>query len=184
LPASVAEGGTPCEAHAEQCAALLEAMRRRLAIMHDVAHWKWRHDRPIADPPREQALLDDLVAKAVASHPRLDAALVRRFFSAQFEAARLVQEGNFARWRAGEPLPQSEPPDLAAELRPQIDAVSGELVDRLAVLAPAMERQNLAAEFRRQAAEGLTGDGIDEAVRSAALAPLLVAPPLDPDGLE
>src|SRR5262245_39394913 len=43
---------------------LLNLMRERLVLMHEVARWKWTEKRPIADPARERDLLDRLAARA------------------------------------------------------------------------------------------------------------------------
>ncbi len=37
---------------------LLDLMRQRLLVMHEVARWKWHHHQPITDAAREAALLE------------------------------------------------------------------------------------------------------------------------------
>lgn len=147
---------------------LLELMRSRLEVMHDVARWKWSARSPIEDPAREAALLGDVADRGVALG--LDPATTRAFFAAQIEAAKLVQRADFARWEAYHLDPGGEPPDLAGVLRPRIDALNREL---LVALADARHFPEMAAQIRARADEILIGDGIDAAVRAAAIRPLL-----------
>src|SRR4051794_39872895 len=39
---------------------LLDLMSQRLLLMHEVARWKWNTGKPIADPAREQAFLEQV----------------------------------------------------------------------------------------------------------------------------
>src|SRR3954452_3497119 len=59
---------------------LLHLIERRLAIMHDVARWKWTSGQTIADPRRERESLDKVVGRG--REKGLDPDLVRRFFAA------------------------------------------------------------------------------------------------------
>jgi chorismate mutase-like protein len=110
--------------------ALLHSMHQRLDLMHTVARVKWNAQAPILDPEREKALLQDVVARGQSYH--LDAEVTRAFFSAQMEAAKLIQEEDFQRWRMARQPPFADLPDLAT-LRQQIDVLNREL---LAALAP------------------------------------------------
>jgi chorismate mutase len=77
---------------------LVRLMGRRLTLMHEVARWKWNAGQPITDPQREGQLLQSVVE--CSRDKGLDPDWVRRFFAAQMEAARLVQEADFALWKA------------------------------------------------------------------------------------
>lgn len=109
---------------------LLTLMQQRLALMPDVARWKWNHELPVADPAREQTLLDDLVKRG-HSHG-LDPAITRAFFAAQIKAARLVQQQHFDRWKAENHAPFEHVPNLTSEIRPKIDKLNSELLAALA----------------------------------------------------
>jgi chorismate mutase len=158
----------PVERQADQ---LLEILRQRLLLMHDVARWKWHAGRPILDPAREDALLDAVSAQGRARG--LDADFVRTFFAAQMEAARTIQERDHARWRATGSAPGQGPPlDV---LRERIDALNGELLDRLAE-AP-LDRPAYRQRLVERAPARLTGDGIDATVRALVLRPWLSSDP-------
>jgi chorismate mutase len=180
LPAIPACGPMPASPAATKAAPgtafdrLLGLMRSRLAVMHDVARRKWADKSPIEDPAREAALLRDVADRGSALG--LDPTTTRAFFGAQIEAAKLVQRADFNRWEADHRGPDPEAPDLAGVLRPRIDALNRDL---LAALAQAMPRlqgdRGATARIRGRADELLTGDGIDDAVRAAAIRPLLSA---------
>jgi chorismate mutase len=67
---------------------LLRLTAQRLALMHDVARWKWNAGRPITDPERERELLQSVVVRG--RQRGLGPDLVDPFFAAQLEAARLI----------------------------------------------------------------------------------------------
>ena len=148
---------------------LLDLIRQRLLVMDGVARWKWNQQASIADPVRERAILEGIVAQS-GKHD-LDPAFVRIFFQAQFDAAKQVQADCFRRWEAARQPPFPDAPDLTRDLRPQIDRLNGELLAAL----PAVRLQDPAARGRLQqrAAVVVQGDGITAAVRDTAVAPLL-----------
>lgn len=151
---------------------LLELMRSRLDIMHQVAHGKWISKAPIEDPAREAALLEDIARRGVALG--LDPAATRAFFAAQIEAAKLVQQTDLARWAADGRPPGGEAPDLARVLRPRIDSLNRALLAALAEagVRPAKDAE-AARRLRGRAESLLIGECIDEAVRAAAIRPLI-----------
>src|SRR5262249_41470274 len=112
---------------------LLSLMQQRLTVMHEVARWKWNAGLPITDPPRERELPHSLVERGRGKG--LDPELVRSFFAAQLEAARLVQQGDFDRWKANKQRPFADTKSLAV-LRRRIDHLNRELIDALAELRP------------------------------------------------
>ncbi len=150
---------------------LLDLMRQRLLLMHEVARWKWNTSKPIADPAREQAFLDQVAQNG--SKYDLDPAHVRAFFTAQIEAAKLLQQADFRAWQvAGQgPFPQAL--DLTSVLRPRIDELSSALLAALAEARPLLGQDHMRESLREQAATTLTGEGIDHTIRAAAVAPLL-----------
>jgi chorismate mutase len=154
---------------------LLRLMGKRLVLMHGVARWKWNAKRPIADPEREQALLDALARQGAAHH--LEPAFVRAFFRAQVEAAKRIQEGDFKRWEAEKRGPFRDAPDLALSLRPRIDELSADLLAALAELRRRFGKEEAARRIKASAQSILVGDGITGAVRDTAIAPLTKAAP-------
>jgi chorismate mutase-like protein len=82
---------------------LLHLMGQRLALMHDVARWKWNAGKPITNAQRERGSLRSVVQRGRAKG--LDQDLVRSFFTAQMESARRVQQAEFDRWKANNQSP-------------------------------------------------------------------------------
>jgi chorismate mutase len=152
---------------------LLDLMRQRLALMHDVARWKWNEGQPITDRDREQQLLEDLERRG------LDHALSRQrtrdFMAAQIEAGKLIQEADFAIWRENGQGKFGNARDLNVDLRPLIDDLSDSMLVQFSRLTPESSQPQANAEIRARAAVVLRGEGIDDAVREAAIRPLLDA---------
>ena len=164
----------PAVAEAEPVDRLLGLMRSRLAVMHEVARRKWADKSPIEDPGREEALLRDVADRGSALG--LDPSTTRAFFRAQIEAAKLVQRADFRRWEAEHLGPDPDAPDLAKVLRPRIDALNRDLLAELARALPRLRSgETDAARIRGRAVGLLAGDGIDDAVRAAAIRPLVGA---------
>jgi chorismate mutase-like protein len=148
---------------------LLEGMRERLALMVDVAKWKWTEKRPISDPKREAELLDRLVAKGKAHE--IDGKFLRRFYEGQIEAAKQIQESKFVEWSKNDPGKFENVVDLG-ELRKRIDECDESLLPTLAVIAASLGEEKLAKQLQERAEDILVGEAV-EAVRPQALAPLL-----------
>ncbi len=108
---------------------LLDLTRQRLALMHEVAHWKWLHNAAIEDSQRESAQLDAVTRRGVALG--IDRAKVEEFFRLQIQAAKLAQKADFARWQGGAPLPVGSPRSLKSALRPEIDRIGEEILTAL-----------------------------------------------------
>jgi chorismate mutase len=149
---------------------LLDLMRQRLTLMHDVARWKWNERKPIADPGRERQLLADLERRGLAYG--LSRKHSRAFIAAQMEAGKLLQEADFAGWTADSQGKFSDVRDLNSELRPLIDELSERLLAQLAKLAT-FGRLQVKLDVKQRADDVLRGDGIDDVVRRAAIRPLL-----------
>jgi len=115
---------------------LLHGLAERLAIMHDVARVKWNTQAPIHDPERERLLLEDVVEQA--RNRQLDSDFARSFFTAQFEAARLIQEEDFRQWRAEKRAPFTVVPSLPS-LRQRIDTLNRDLVAALVQARPFLD---------------------------------------------
>jgi chorismate mutase len=147
---------------------LLRAMEKRLALMHEVARCKWNAGQPITDRQRECELLQSVVGRGQGKG--LDPDLVRCFFAAQMEAARLVQQADFERWQANKQKPFADTKRLAV-LRQRIDDLNSDLIDALAELRPWLSGQTVQHALPRRAEEILTDNGVAD-VREMAIAPL------------
>jgi chorismate mutase-like protein len=152
---------------------LLRLMGQRLTLMHEVTRWKWSAGQPITDAERERELLQSVVVRGRGKG--LGPGLVRRFFAAQLEAARLIQQADFERWRANKQGPFADATSLAV-LPQRIDQLNRELVDALADLGPRLSGQTVQQVLPQQAEEILTGDGLD-GVRETAIGPLRAPSP-------
>jgi hypothetical protein len=94
---------------------------------------------------------------------------VRSFFAAQLEAARLVQQADFDRWKANKQEPFAD--KGLAVLRQRIDDLNRELIDALAELRPWLSGRTVQQALPQRAEEILTGNGL-AGVRETAIAPL------------
>jgi chorismate mutase len=148
-------------------------MRDRLLLMHDVARSKWNARRPVSDPEREGALLTE--AEGQGKERGLDPRFTRAFFAAQIGAARRIQEEDLARWQADGHGLFEPPPDLAV-LRRRIDGLNQQMVGALSESGPWPSAPQRRERVRAWAREVLVGEGIDNAVRDAAMAPLVTDP--------
>jgi D-alanyl-D-alanine dipeptidase len=149
---------------------LLLLVRQRLALMHAVARSKWNEGKPVADRQRELALLDTVTAKA--RDKGLDPVPVQAFFAAQIEAAKLIQQADFDRWRAAD---RKVFPDIVelSGLRSRIDALNDGLIDALAAAGPLLSCPSVRQDLPHRAERIVVGDGFDAAVRGVAIGPLL-----------
>lgn len=120
----------------------LDALRKllieRLALMEQVAAYKWNQRLPIEDPAREANVLNATLARSRAAG--LDDGLARRFIVAQMEAAKFVQRYYFETWRKEGVETIADVPDLKTNLRPRIGALSADLI-----VSVAESRSQLAA---------------------------------------
>ncbi len=129
-PAAVDAALTPAET--KQVGALLDAMRQRLKIMHDVARWKWNAAKAIEDTERERQLLQQLERQGRKFN--LTPAETRRIMKAQIEAGKRIQRADWNSWRREQHKPFDDVPDLKRELRPRIDRASEQLLAAFAAL--------------------------------------------------
>ncbi|WP_326808522.1 MULTISPECIES: gamma subclass chorismate mutase AroQ [unclassified Streptomyces] len=102
----------------------------RILLADKVAAAKFGTDTPIEDPEREQQVLDQ--AKALAIESGLDTRETVEFFRAQIEMSKVVQQGLYELWTEHPELAPKKRPDLATEVRPELDRITGEFIDQLA----------------------------------------------------
>jgi len=130
---------------------LASLLQERLALMTDVARWKFTHTVPVRDPARETIVLDNVQKQASALG--LQESPVREFFRVQMDAASELEERHIERFKAGAPV--GEVRDLARELRPRLDVIGKGIIASLYRLAsdlpqlPQNSQSGLATRFKR-----------------------------------
>jgi len=149
---------------------VLKLVQQRLAVMKDVASAKWLAKIPVADPEREAEVTAQLVKKGEQLGVKV--ALVRSFVGAQLSASRQLQESFFEQWRKDNAAVKVSA-DLQKDLRPKIDQITNDLLAALAKLEPHLDKPAVQQLLRDRAPVLVSGDGITDAVRSQALAPLV-----------
>ncbi len=165
---SAADVGAPARGDLAKLDHLLQLMKQRLTLMHDVARWKWNANQPIAAPQRERELLDSVVRQGRAKG--LDANFVRTFFAAQIEAARSVEQTDFDHWNSIRQRPFAATTGLG-ELRRRIDDLNRGLLNVLAELDPVLSSDAIQKALLARAEAILTGDDLTP-VRQTAIGPL------------
>jgi cyclohexadienyl dehydratase len=124
----------------------------RLALMPLVAAAKWQHHQPAPDPAREAKVI--AAAGERARRLGLEPAPVEALLALQIRFATDRQQQLIGHWDAsgydGPPAP-----DLANELRPRIDRLSGELLGALYLLAPYATSDGFAVRVASAAERGL-----------------------------
>lgn len=150
---------------------LRRLMDERLALMPDVARYKWNTKSAIEDLPREQKIIDGLKTEAQALG--VPAAWAERFFRAQIEAAKQIQREHFARWQQADVGPFADAPDLATVTRPRLDALTPKLLRELAAAWPAL------ADPAQRGRIVATMQGMRTVATSAPAAALAAAPLTD-----
>lgn len=120
---------TPPAASPTALSRLLDSIDQRLDIAEAVALHKWDGGLPVEAPEREQQVIAS--AKEKAREHGLDAQRTSNFFSDQIEASKLLQYGALSAWHAEGRAPDDERLDLHSRLRPQLDQLQQQLIERL-----------------------------------------------------
>lgn len=131
---------------------ILELVSERLRWMPKAAAAKWVSGAPVADPAREQAVLDREAASA--EQMGLAPLPVREFFAQQMHLARDLQVQLHGDWRRTGCGPCAEHVELDV-LRAQIDQINHELLRAMYVALPAVVRADFVDHYRPLAAERL-----------------------------
>ena len=168
-PAQAADPPAPTRMMDERLAVayVLELLDQRLAIMPDVAAYKWSRQAPIQDPPREQAVIQNAVDRAAPLG--LDAVGVRRVFDLQIRLARDVQSELHARWKKSGFDKSRSIPSLENDIRPKLDRITPELLRALYLTAYELQRDDFVAVYTVLASERLTAQGWSESSRRETL---------------
>ncbi|MHC8344710.1 chorismate mutase [Pseudomonas sp. RT6P73] len=134
---------------------LLVTMNERLNIGDLVALTKWDSGKPIQDSVREAQVISN--ARKMAVKRKLDPEQVAELLAAQIEANKLVQYGLLAIWRAAGKAPDTPRPDLAKQIRPQLDELQSRLLQQYADFAPYRKDPNC-PDWLGEARAGLIKD--------------------------
>jgi chorismate mutase len=123
--------------------ALVSLVVQRLALGEDVAIAKFASGRPVDDPVRERRILDSVARRL--NGPRAFQEAGMQFFRDQIEANKILQRGLHEH---GHDHPDELPVltrDLAAEVRPRLDHVTGQMLQLFAGLEtmPQLQRSRV-----------------------------------------
>ena len=162
---------TPDQAARQKIDGLLTLIDQRLDVAVKVAQTKWNSGAPINDPARERQILDNLTASLTTSDAQ-DKAFMRRFFQAQFDAGKIIQVALHAQWKQEEHARFANPPDLARDIRPELDRLTPLLIDALNQVRPLLQQAS-AKDYLKQRAGVLVRDDASGAVRTEAVRVLL-----------
>lgn len=113
---------------------LLHSIAERLDIANQVALSKWDSHKAVEDKKREQEVIASVVAQAPSY--KLDPTAAEQFFAAQIEANKLVQYTHLSDWQLQGKAPDDPRPDLAKQIRPQLDQLQKRLLQQLADFTP------------------------------------------------
>ena len=105
---------------------LRNAVAQRLALMEDVAQYKYVNRLAVSDPEREAVVLERTTERARALGLDVDAAA--RLVTAQMTAAKAHQSARINAW-AEQNAAFDSAPDLQSELRPKISAATDRLIE-------------------------------------------------------
>lgn len=130
---------------------------RRILLGDKVAAAKFGTSQPIDDPAREQQVLEQVAAQSTALGLPPETSV--RFFRAQIEANKVVQRGLFRYWTKHPDKQPSTRPDLAKEVRPQLDQITAEILRQLQATL-AIRRPGVECAVWRLSAE-LTADMVN-----------------------
>lgn len=105
---------------------LAQLRAERLAVVDQVALWKWMNGKPIEDPAREARVLDSV--EQLAADRGLDRAGARKFFESLMAEARQRQHALHESWRKTGP-PTDTPTIEIDLLRQKIDRLTPQLLE-------------------------------------------------------
>ncbi|MCW5299253.1 gamma subclass chorismate mutase AroQ [Herbaspirillum lusitanum] len=162
---------TPNDAARQKIDGLLTLIDQRLDVAVKVAQTKWNSGAPINDPARERQILDDLTASLKTADTQ-EKSFMRRFFQAQFDAGKIIQAALHAQWRQEAHARFASPPDLARDIRPELDRLTPLLIDALGQVRPLLQQPD-AKTYLRQRADVLVRGDSNGVVRAEALRVLL-----------
>lgn len=156
---------------------LLLLVQKRLVFMHEVARTKWKMQLPIEDLEREFLMLNEVVAEG--EKLGLNPEIVRAFFSAQIQAAKLIQADDFLWFDEEEDLwdenlREQSVLDLKLEIRPYLDQMNRDILVALTKVGSLLENKTLAPYVSSCPILMKYNDIIDFELWDIAVTPLLI----------
>ncbi|WP_430230803.1 gamma subclass chorismate mutase AroQ [Nitrosomonas communis] len=142
----------------DQVRQIFALIDKRLELMQAVAAWKHVHQRPVLDDIRESSVLEATVAQAQTFG--ISAEPVRELFTLQMRLAREMQQRFIDQWTAAGVVPAA-PPDLSAELRPQLDKLGVQLMQTIYLAMPEFQRQDFHSYYAGSA-HSIAQRGVEE----------------------
>jgi cyclohexadienyl dehydratase len=136
---------------------LFALLGQRLALMPEVAAAKWHDHLPVADPAREEALLEATAQRARELGIEPDS--TRTLLALQMSLARALQERLFERWSRAEKAP-APTRALKTELRPELDRLGEALLRALVRALPVLPLPETAAMLEQRTAALLSTHGL------------------------
>ena len=136
---------------------LADLIVTRLALMKDVASYKWHHKLPVEDTTREKTVIEAAVSAGLNHGIRVEVS--RSFYRAQIEAAKEIQRCWLDRWQRTAPPVRGA--DLITDIRPQLLKLGHRIADTLAdgstVLSEPLSIDCLSADSKQAISESLQG---------------------------
>ena len=133
-------------------------VNQRLSYMKDVAAYKWKHQLPIEDLEREQAVIRNSIERATAYG--LDSASTRNFFEEQITAAKLIQQYWFDQWTAHGFDEQLVFRDLNSEVRPALLKLGDQILRAISELNLWKKSRRFISRNRFNFINSLTTEGL------------------------
>lgn len=115
----------------ESLVGLRAIMAERLALMGDVAKYKWNEGLPIEDIGREKVILEATVEQATEAG--VEPTTATRAIESQIAAAKRIQTALFNTWTTEQANAFADAPSLTDTLRPEIGRLTGALIAALKI---------------------------------------------------
>lgn len=163
-------GGFPARADDDPLRTLTDLIAARLALMPDVARHKYNSGAAVEDSPREAEVLAAVTAQA--ERAGVERGFAERFFQAQIDAAKMLQQARIDGWTAEKHGKFVDVPDLATGIRPRLDELTPRLIAALRAVAPELDKPEAGERLARAVADYAARQPQDAAVFRRALAPL------------
>jgi cyclohexadienyl dehydratase len=112
---------------------VFDLMAQRLALMPDVAAWKYANNKQITDAAREAQVLSSTVRQAEALG--IDGESASELFKLQIELASRIQAQAIGQWRSRGEQP-TDVRDLEHDLRPALDRIGKRLLVQIYLALP------------------------------------------------
>ena len=152
---------------------LYQLMSERLALMPEVAKYKWHHNLPIEDLAREAIVLERTVSRTTV----LDPIHTRTFFGLQITAAKAIQ-ANVFQSLTNRDVVASDVRSLNEELRPKLTLLGDQIIEQLLIAyqeGTPLNRANFDTHFAHFELNPQIKDGLFKSLEL-----VLTQPNLDP----